>query len=223
MIDFERLPVEDRALYNDFLRQAADRLRGAGLLLATAVAAPRHASDLGEWSAAHDHRFHGEVADFVVLMAYQWTRPEGRPRAALPDVRAAVRFALERMPAEKLMLGVPLYGYERRMDGAGKTRSLSVGRALELAERHGAEIEYDSREEAPFFRYRDDAGVERVVWFEDRRSLHAKLDVVRAFGLRGVSLWRLPAGYDPVWELIDELFAVRPAESADGALELLAA
>jgi spore germination protein len=224
-VDFERLPRADREPYNDFLRRAAERLHAQGLVLGTAVGPVRGDDDRGgEWGGAHDHEAHGRIADFVVLMAYQWVRATGPagPGASIRDVSAAVRWTLRRVPPSKLMLGVPLYGLDWTLrDGggvAGPPRGVSLPGARELAERHGADAGYDESVESPYFRYTDGDGADHLVWFEDDRSLRAKLDLVRAFGLRGVSLWRLPSRCPEVWTAIDELFAVRPAPAGDDLL-----
>jgi spore germination protein len=173
----------------------------------------------GPEQAGHDLRVHGELADRVVVMAYERSGSSGAPApvAPLPEVREAVRCALSEIPRGKLLLGVPLFGYDWCLpsESNGRARRLGLDEARELAESRGAAIEYDSLRESAHFRYSDDDGREHVVWFEDERSLLAKFDLVRAWGLRGVSFWRLPGGGELPWRLVRDLFLVAGEEDAE--------
>src|SRR5699024_5905166 len=70
--DLELLPPEDKEAYNNFLRKAKERLSQAGLFMSTALAPKTSAKQEGAWYEAHDYAAHGEIADFVVLMTYEW-------------------------------------------------------------------------------------------------------------------------------------------------------
>jgi spore germination protein len=211
-VDFERLRWEDRPRFADFLRRAAEREHAANGVLVTAVAPKYHADQSGIWHAGHDYSLHGAVADRVVVMAYEWGHSEGPPApvAPLDEVRKVLRYAISEIPREKLLLGVPLYGYDWALgeDHAERPLRLGVSEALELAAREGAAVQYDVGHESPWFRYIDAAGREHLVWFENRRSLTAKLDLARALGLRGVSFWRLPDPGGQALEIVHDLFAV---------------
>lgn len=70
--DMEFLPPELKENYNQFLRKAKERLSAEGLLMSTALAPKTSADQQGLWYEAHDYKAHGEIADFVVLMTYEW-------------------------------------------------------------------------------------------------------------------------------------------------------
>ena len=212
-VDFERLRPEDRDRFAGFLRRAAERQHAEGRMLVTAVAPKNHADQGGIWHGAHDYRVHGELADRVVVMAYEWGRRGGPPAPVAPlnHIREVLRYAVQEIPREKLLLGMPLYGYDwtlPQLPGSGRARRLGLAEALALAAREGADITYDAEYESPSFRYRDDVGCGHVVWLEDERSLTAKLDLVRAMGLRGVSFWRLPDPGGDALRVVERLFAV---------------
>jgi len=79
--DFEFLPPEDREAYNNFLRKAKQRLSEENLLMSTALAPKTSTEQTGAWYEAHDYAAHGEIADFVVLMTYEWGYSYGPPLA----------------------------------------------------------------------------------------------------------------------------------------------
>ena len=52
-------------------------------------------------------------------------------------------------------------------------------------------------------------GVEHVVWFEDARSIQAKLELIPEYGLSGVGYWNLTRLFPQNWPLLDSLFHIR--------------
>lgn len=213
-IDFERLRPEDREAYNAFLRRAAERVRAEGYLISSALAPKISATQVGEWYEAHDYRAHGEILDFSVLMTYEWGWSGGPPMAVAPvdQVERVIQYAVSEMPPEKIMMGIPLYGYDWTLPyvpGGPFARVVSPQQAIELAARYGAPIRFDETAQAPWFRYRDEQGRDHEVWFEDARSIRAKFDLVKKYGLRGVSYWRLPVAFPQNWLMLEDTFQVR--------------
>lgn len=212
--DLEFLPPADKEAYNTFLRKAKSRLADAGLLMSTALAPKTSAEQQGEWYEAHDYAAHGEIADFVVLMTYEWGYSGGPPLAVSPlnNVREVVEYALTEMPANKIMLGQNLYGYDWTLPfepGGEYARALSPQQAILLARDNNVAIEYDQKSQAPFFFYTDDEGNRHEVWFEDARSIQAKFDLIKELNLRGISYWKLGLAFPQNWLLLEDNFTIR--------------
>lgn len=211
--DFERVPGDQRVAYNNFLRRAVERLHAEGFTVSTALAPKTRADQPGEWFEAHDYEAHGEIVDFVMLMTYEWGYSGGPPMAVspLPQVEQVVQYALSVIPASKILLGQNLYGYDWTLpyvEGGPYAEALSPQRAIELAKRYNAAIQYDTTAQAPYFNYVDDEGRQHVVWFEDARSIQAKFDLVKRLGLRGVGYWKLGLPFPQNWLLIGANFDV---------------
>ncbi|MUV37988.1 Spore germination protein YaaH [Lentibacillus sp. JNUCC-1] len=212
--DFEFLPQEDREAYNKFLRKAKDRLSQAGLLMSTALAPKTSATQSGILYEAHDYAAHGEIADFVVLMTYEWGYSGGPalPVSPINEVRKVLNYALTEMPAEKILLGQNLYGYDWTLPfeaGGDPARALSPQQAIALAREQNVSIEYDLTAQAPFFTYYDTDGAQHEVWFEDARSIQAKFDLIKELGLRGISYWKLGLAFPQNWLLLQDNFDIR--------------
>ena len=79
--------------------------------------------------------------------------------------------------------------------------------AARLAVALGAEIFFDEIAQTPYFYYRED-GTKHVVWFEDARSIRAKLEVVRDFDLAGVGCWQILRLFRVNWLLLADAFAI---------------
>ncbi len=203
-VDFEYLFAEDKEPYVAFITGLAERLHQNGLILV--VALPPKVSDDQEGLLYEgiDYAGLGAVADYAFLMTYEWGYRLGPPLAVapIPNVRRVVEYALSRIPREKLLLGIPNYGYDWKLPyvrGETVAPSLSTVRALEIAREYGAEIEFDENAMSPFFYYTDGAGDEHVVWFEDPRSYAAKIALLFEYDLAGAFIWDLmrenPAGF----------------------------
>ena len=76
--------------------------------------------------------------------------------------------------------------------------------AIDLARTVGVAIQYDEQAQTPWFRYTED-GTQREVWFEDARSLRAKLRLAVQFGLRGVGFWNLSRPFRQGWTVLSAL------------------
>jgi spore germination protein YaaH len=158
-------------------------------------------------------------ADAIFVMGYDYRTasagyagsisPLAGPAYDLGDTLAAY---LARVPASKLILGVPYYGRAwstvsdapnaRTQTGEkfGGSSAVLYETALELATDNGRR--YDTLEQAPWTAYRRETCTTtygcvmtwRELYYDDAQSLKAKYDLVNARGLRGVGLWAL--GYD---------------------------
>jgi spore germination protein len=116
------------------------------------------------------------------------------------------------MPASKIMLGMPLYGYDWTLpyvQGNKWAPTISNIDAIRQAARFGAEIRFDGPGQSPFYRYYDNNGVQHEVWFEDARSVQAKFNLVKSLKLRGVSYWVLGTPFRQNWELLRANFTVK--------------
>ncbi|MFC4558521.1 LysM peptidoglycan-binding domain-containing protein [Virgibacillus kekensis] len=215
--DFEFLPPEDREAYNNFLRKAKQRLSEAGLLMSTALAPKTSAEQEGAWYEAHDYAAHGEIADFVVLMTYEWGYSGGPARAVSPlnEVREVVDYAVSVIPPEKILLGQNLYGYDWTLpfvEGGDPAEALSPQEAIARARQQNVAIEYDTEAQAPFYFYTDAQGNRHEVWFEDARSIQAKFDLIKQYGLLGISYWKLGLAFPQNWLLLQDNFTIEKQE-----------
>lgn len=212
-IDFEYVYPEDRENYNNFLRKSVARMHPEGYTVSTALAPKQRADQEGLLYEAHDYQAHGEIADFVVIMTYEWGWSGGRPWAIalLSEVRKVLDYAVTAIPREKILMGVPLYGRDWRIPWVQGTyaRTVSPKGAVELAAQQGVNIQYDDTYQSPFFRYTDTDGQQHEVWFEDARSVQAKYDTVKKYGLRGVSFWTLGPPFPQNWPVLHNNFRVR--------------
>ncbi|MED4207546.1 glycoside hydrolase family 18 protein [Neobacillus mesonae] len=210
--DFEFLRPADREAYNRFLRKAKQRFQREGWLMSTALAPKTSRGQKGLWYEAHDYKAHGEISDFVVIMTYEWGYSGGPAMAVSPidQVRKVLEYAISEMPSTKILMGQNLYGYDWTLPFVQGTiaKAVSPQQAIQLAASHHVPIQYDTKSQAPFFKYNDASGKQHEVWFEDARSIQAKFDLIKELNLRGMSYWKLGLAFPQNWLLIVDNFNV---------------
>ena len=214
MFDFEHLRSADRQAFVNFLQDATEQMHEVGVTVSVALAPKSSAQSSTEWNIAHDYEAIGRVVDWVLLMTYEWGYSGGPPMAVspLPEVRQVVEYALSVIPAEKIMLGQNLYGYDWTLPyvaGGPYAEALSPQRAIQTALLNNAAIEFNERAQAPFFRYLAASGAMHEVWFEDARSIQQKFNLIKELNLRGIGYWKLGLPFPQNWLLIQENFIFR--------------
>ena len=212
-VDFEYIPGSYRVPYADFIRFLRQRFNPMGVPVLTALAPKTRSDQPGLLYEGHDYALLGEAANAVLLMTYEWGYTYGEPMAVapIPQVRAVLDYAVSAIEPKKIFLGVPLYGYDWPLPyvrGETRAESLSPQRAVELAARYGAEILFDEEAQAPYFRYTGAGGAAHVVWFEDARSMDARLRLVAEYGLQGVGCWNLMRAMPQFWALLHALYDI---------------
>ncbi len=214
-IDFEYVYSWDRERYNRFVRKAVDTLRPKGYSVSVALAPKISGDQPGLLYEAHDYPFHGATVDHIILMTYEWgyTRGPAQAVAPLDKVKQVLDYAVSVVPSQKILMGIPNYGYDWTLPFVpGSTaRSMPNTEAVRLAERVGAVIEFDKQAQAPFFNYHDKEGRKHVVWFEDARSIAAKLALVEVYNLGGVSYWTANRFFPQNWLVLEAMYDVRKA------------
>jgi spore germination protein len=208
-IDFEYINPSDRENYNNFLRKTAALLRPMGYVISTSIAPKTSASQPGLLYEAHDYPVHGEVVDYVIPMTYEWgyTYGPARPVAPLNLVEQVIEYAVSVIPANKILMGIPNYGYDWTLPfvQGSSARPLTNPGAVNLASQVGARILYDEEAQSPHFDYYASDGKKHTVWFEDARSIRAKLELANRYGLAGVSYWTANSYFSQNWLVLSSL------------------
>lgn len=211
-IDFEYVLAEDSVLYADFVRKVRLVLNQFGYIVTVALAPKTSRDQPGLLYEGIDYRLLGEAANRVMLMTYEWGYTYGPPMAVAPInmVRRVVEFALTEIPAEKISLGIPNYGYDWPLPfERGVTRATTINNleAVRIAIDHGVPIQFDEAAQTPFFRYWQ-YGIQHEVWFEDVRSYEAKFNLIKEYNLTGAGYWQIMNFFRANWLLLHDRFRI---------------
>ncbi|NLY44081.1 MAG: LysM peptidoglycan-binding domain-containing protein [Clostridiaceae bacterium] len=212
-IDFEGISPKDLPAYHHFLRRLKTHLKEEGYILTLSLP-PKFMDGFYEPADSnYDYSVYKDIADFLLIMTYGWGWSGGPPNpiAPLNLVRNELVYACSYIPAEKIMMGIPLYGYDWTLPysvGKQKAKAVDPVTAVQIAQKYGAMIYYDSCSNAPYFTYIDSDTKRHIVWFEDAKSLLAKYHLMRHMNLRGISYWVLGGAFEQNWTLLNNLFSV---------------
>lgn len=213
-IDFEFIKPEDRQAYVDFIQNVTTKLNAKGFSVHVDLAPKTSAEQSGLLYEGHDYMQIGAIANTVLIMTYEWGYTYGPPMAVAPinNVRSVVNYAVSEIPKDKIMMGIPNYGYDWTLPyEKGKSKAVTIGNeeAIQIANQYGAKIQYDEISQAPFFKYQDEEGKTHEVWFEDVRSIQAKLNLLAEYDLLGAGYWNLLRPFAQNWVLLNHIFRIK--------------
>lgn len=216
-VDFEYIPRESAAAYAGFVGAIRKRLEPDHKVFVSA--APKVSADQsGLLYGGHDYRLLGKTADMVLLMTYEWGYTYGPPMAVspLPQVKRVLDYGATEIPRDKILMGVPNYGYDWPLPyerGRTKAESLSNVEAIQRAAVRNAVIRYDDTAQAPYYTYFDrptqaNGAVEHEVWFENGRSAEAMLSLVAEYSLGGIGVWNVMQYFPALWLVLNQMYPI---------------
>lgn len=211
-VDFEYVLPEDRDLFTAFVERIRKVMNVFGYRVSVALVPKTSAAQRGLLYEGMDYRGLGEAADEVFIMAYEWGYTYGPPMAVAPMnmVRRVVEYAVTEIPEEKIILGMPNYGYNWPLpfeQGVTKARTMGNIEAVQLAIDYGVPIRFDEKAQAPYYRYWQ-YGINHEVWFEDARSVWSSMDLAEEFHLKGMGYWHIMQLFRPGWSIINDRFDI---------------
>ncbi|MDT8902988.1 glycosyl hydrolase family 18 protein [Anaeroselena agilis] len=199
-IDFELLPPKHRDNLTAFMAELYPKMKAINKTLIISVFPKVDVAE--DVSGAYNYAELAKNADFLQIMLYDkhWETSEPGAIAPLGWYEKNLQYAIDNSGgAHKIIAGVGAYGYDWQKGGKGDT--ITYANAIVKAEQKGAKIMYDETAQAPHFTYGD-----HEVWFEDKRSTAAKLDIVAKYNPAGIAVWRLGQEQPEIWQLIDQKF-----------------
>jgi spore germination protein YaaH len=166
--------------------------------------------------------------DYIIVMAYDFHRRssiQAGPVAPLfggkdrwnHDINQYLKDFFAIMPKEKILLGIPFYGYEWQVTSrdpqsltypdTGSTASYKrVLKLLENKEEYQVERRWDNTALSPYLTYIEDGNI-YMIYYENAKSLAYKLEYVNQLDLAGVAIWAL--GYEgngrEMWKVVEEM------------------
>ncbi len=215
-IDYEDLHATDRAAFTAFVKNLATALHAEGKTLSVALFAKTTEAGYDQRNVAQDYKAIGQAADEVRLMAYDfhWATSAPGPVAPIWWVREVLRFAKTQIPASKIILGVPLYGYDWTGNQGTPVTWLQ---AFRLARQYNAQPRFDASSQEPWFEYTDQSGRKHQVWFENTASSTAKFAAAQGSVIGGAYLWMYGYEETGTWPALGKTLPVGAQPSAGTA------
>jgi len=210
VIDFEDMRGELlREIFNVFLKELKSELDKSGKFLYVAVHPARKPGQA--YYDGYDYKTIGEIADKVILMAHdyyakQLTESEMQMGYTITPVSPIdeVYYALKAITDEeegvedrsKIWIQFSFDAVQWKLREGKVINKYPYNPSYEAIQKRlmmeDVTINYSERYQnsyATFFDAND--GTDNVIWYEDSRSIQAKIGLAKMFGIEGISLWRL--------------------------------
>jgi spore germination protein len=164
-----------------------------------------------QFHAAYSYSALAPWVDLVTIMTYDYHYSGGGagPVAPVNWQERVMNYAVPLFGANKILLGIPFYGYDwnltkEKQDSSIRAVSRTFDETMALQRDNNGTFGWETASATPFLNYTKD-GDEHVVYFENARSLNAKLDMMKRQNLRGFAAWRLGHEGNEFWSPIKNL------------------
>lgn len=216
-VDIENVTEKDRENYVQLVKRLREKL-GKNKSISVAVAANPNNWQTG-WHGSYDYTKLSEYADYLMLMTYDEHYESGEPGpvASIEFVEKAIKYAIERVDPSKIVLGIPFFGRYWQNGVYYGGYGISLERIKTLTSRYQTYFSYDEAVKAPKAIMTIKSGNAKpivngrtlstgtyTIWYEDERSISAKLDLVKKYKLKGTGSWSLGQETAETWEYYTE-------------------
>lgn len=225
-IDVEYNGIVDETLQDSFtslISQVRTLLNTHSPPLSLSIATYGDAGTLQRVTNIHDIAPH---VDHIIIMAYDYhSRKSPRVGPVSPlygksagkweaDIMNDLKSYTDAVPSEKILLGIPFYGYEWQIEDPSDPNSFAIPRTgatatykrvQEILKRPNITKIMDPLAFSPYLLFTE-RGKNHILYYEDAQSLELKLQLVRQANLGGIAIWAL--GYEgetmELWKTIGE-------------------
>lgn len=204
-LDVEATGGGDRAAFVPFVTQVARTLHAANPHWQVTV--DTYAGSAADPSSFFDVEHLAPAVDALFVMAYDMYGggAQAQPNAPLQDYQFNDTDAMSEytavMPAGKVLLGTPFYGYDWQTT-SNQPNASTVGdpQPMTYADIQAAAhpVHWDPRSSTPFTVYQAGDGSWHETYYDNPQSLALKAQLVNQFHIRGLGVWALGMdGNDP--------------------------
>lgn len=198
-LDIEGIKSTAGVHYVQFIRELSVDCRKAGIVLSVDNYVPASYNAFYNWAEQ------GRVADYVIMMGYDehYAGGEAGSVASLGYERRGIEAALQMVPAEKLVSGIPFYTRVWKVDGSGTTSTaMGITAAKNWVAEQGMELVWQE-ELGQYYGELEADGAKYLLWMEEETSIGKKVELIREYQLAGVACWKL--GFEPaeIWDIVN--------------------
>ncbi|NLY21516.1 MAG: hypothetical protein GXZ08_09580 [Tissierellia bacterium] len=207
VVDFEGLKGNDLKVgLNEYLEILRANIGNKKIYVAVH---PRGREDRVYFDA-YDYKTIGRIADKVILMAHDYnakslTEAEmnqgviDTPISPIKDVYYAIKAITDPNSGvedhNKILLQISFVSAQwKTRDGKVLNQKPFTPNYDAIMGRmnQSAELDYSKKYENPFIKFYDaDDDTNNIIWYEDSRSVAAKIELAKLLNIKGISVWRL--------------------------------
>lgn len=194
----------DKDKFSRFIIELDPRMKELGVVLSVDVTAPDGDAN---WSLCYDRNVIGHVADYLIFMAYdQYGASSTKPGTTAgynwieTNLKKIIEY--EEVKADKIILALPFYTRQWKINSNGEVTSKSVVSMLNTKIPNGVEKQWNEDLQQYYIEYADGKDTVKM-WIEDGTSITSKVSLVSKYGLAGTSGWRKDMETSNVWTIIN--------------------
>ncbi|MFK7691952.1 glycosyl hydrolase family 18 protein [Paenibacillus sp. HJGM_3] len=207
-VDFENVVGKDRAAFTSFIAMLSSAAHASGLTVS--IDLPRGSVKWNHLSA-FDHAKLATLVDYVITMTYDQYYSGSQSPGSVSGLQWAEEGVQEFLgygiPRDKLLLGIPYYVREWKMDASGamvSNRAIYMKEVPALIASKKATTTWDSQFSQYRVEYSED-GYRYVLWLENEDTIKARLAIAKKYDLAGVASWRLGYESADLWKTMLQL------------------
>ncbi len=198
-IDFENIKEEGGEDFIQFIREMSVKCSNNGIVLSVDNYVPV------SYREYYNYEEQGEVADYVVIMAYDEHysgSEEAGSVSSVGFVRDAAEKIGEMVSKDRVIMALPFYTrlWELSKDGLSSA-AYSMSGAQSILDDRGIEAAWNSETGQYYAEYQED-GSTFSIWLEEEKSIEEKLRTVTDSGISNVSFWRMGFEKTEVWNTV---------------------
>lgn len=195
-IDYEMIYLKSGPQFKEFIERLTAKLNSSGKILSLTLL-PKWGdkvmySAFPETREVQDYAWAGRVADEVRIMTYDYTSSGSKaagPIAPISWYEDVLEYSVTKIPKEKLVMGIHLYGYEWGDDGKVSAKTYSQAEALKI--QAGYTYNHDLVYAEGRADYQCLRGGKCVLYFQDKEGVETRKELAKKYNIKGVVYWRL--------------------------------
>jgi cellulose synthase/poly-beta-1,6-N-acetylglucosamine synthase-like glycosyltransferase/peptidoglycan/xylan/chitin deacetylase (PgdA/CDA1 family) len=192
-VDLESLPESAQDNMQAFIKEMSEAFRPRGWRIVLCVP-----FDDADW----DYRAYAQLADYLLLMAYDEHWETGAP-GSIAGQRWFEKVLSKRMaeldPA-RTIVAIGGYGYD--WSGAPSAKAVTFQDAMRIARESQAPIVFDNESANPHFSYAERGGGQHSLWFLDGATAFNEIHAADAYKPAGYALWELGSEDPSIWSVM---------------------
>lgn len=199
-LDFENIKSAYAKDYLQFVRELSIACERKGLVLSTDNYKPE------AYNRCYNLKEQSRFVDYVIVMAYDehYAGTDAGSVASLPFVKEAVEDTVQLVGKEHVIAGIPFYTrIWTTTDGNTTSRAVGMQAAVDQLNSDG-QVALWNDDCGQYVASYTVGNSTRQIWFEEEKSIEAKMQVIQENDVAGVAGWKLGLEKSSVWSVISK-------------------
>lgn len=199
-LDFENIKSAYAKDYLQFVRELSIACERKGLVLSTDNYKPE------AYNRCYNLKEQSRFVDYVIVMAYDehYAGTDAGSVASLPFVKEAVEDTVQLVGKEHVIAGIPFYTrIWTTTDGNTTSRAVGMQAAIDQLNSDG-QVALWNDDCGQYVASYTVGSSTRQIWFEEEKSIEAKMQVIQQENTAGVACWKLGLEKSTVWSVISQ-------------------